>query len=390
MPLGRVGAQHDAQLSHDGRRMGVVPLHVADDGPDPAAGQRNDVVPVAPDVPAQPGRAVPDGDLRPRHVRDPARQHGLLEALGEVVLLLVQHGPLQALRDGAAERDQQIAFVAGEAVLVAVEQAERADGAGLGDQWQIGGRGDAEVADVGPQDRVRGGEVGGGLDEAGRERAHHLAHRVLLVRPGVAGAGHERVLRAVGHQMDASGLHQSHDQAGRTEMRQALGVLEHLDDVPDGAGVGQRRRGAVHQAGASAPLQVQLLAGGGVGQLLGRVADDADDAVRAAGPVPPDEALGVGPAETAVAPFDPEVGAVVALPALERLRDHGVQPHALVRRHPLPERLRPVVVLLGPQVEHVERGPVHVHEATVEIPVEAAHTVQGEAEIRVGGPVVRE
>ena len=52
VPLGRVGAQHDAQLAHDGGGVGVVALDVADDGADPAAGQRDHVVPVAADVPA--------------------------------------------------------------------------------------------------------------------------------------------------------------------------------------------------------------------------------------------------------------------------------------------------------------------------------------------------
>lgn len=97
--------------------MGVVPLDVPDDGADPAAGQRDQVVPVAADVPAEAGRAVADGYLRPGHGRDPARQHRLLESLGEVVLLLVEHRALETLGDRGAERHQQIAFVGGEAPL---------------------------------------------------------------------------------------------------------------------------------------------------------------------------------------------------------------------------------------------------------------------------------
>ena len=53
VPLGGVGAQHDAQLAHDGGGVRVVALDVADDGADPAAGQRDHVVPVAADVPAE-------------------------------------------------------------------------------------------------------------------------------------------------------------------------------------------------------------------------------------------------------------------------------------------------------------------------------------------------
>lgn len=137
-------------------------------------------------------------------------------------------------------------------------------------------------------------------------------------------------------------------------------------------------------------LLVQLAPGGGVGQFLGGVADDPDDAARAAGAVPADEALGVGPAQGAVAPMDPEVRAVVGSPALQGVRDQPVQTLGLVRRHPRRQRGRPVVVLVRGQVEHVEGGAVHVHETGVKIPVEAAHTVQGEAEVRVGGPVVGE
>ncbi|SCG04146.1 hypothetical protein GA0115255_118782 [Streptomyces sp. Ncost-T6T-2b] len=333
MPLGGVRAEHDPELAHDGGGVGVVPLDVPDDGADPAAGQRDQVVPVSADVPAEAGGAVADGDLSPGHGRDPARQHGLLEALGEVVLLFVEHRALEALGDRRAERHQQIAFVGGEAALVPVEQAERADRAGLGDQRHVGGGGDPEVADVGPQDRVGGGEVLGGLDEARGQCADHFAHRVLLVHPGVPGAGDVRAFGAVGHQVDAAGLQQAHDETGGPEVGEALGVLEDGDDVLDRTGVGQGGGGALDEAGALATLLVQFAPGGGVGQFLGGVADDPDDAARASGPVPADEALGVGPAQGAVAPLDAEVRAVVGAPALQGVRDHPVQALGLVRRN---------------------------------------------------------
>ncbi|CAM5738538.1 hypothetical protein SAFG77S_02993 [Streptomyces afghaniensis] len=146
VPLGGVGAQHDAQLAHDGRRVRVVALDVADDGADPAAGQRDQVVPVAADVPADGaadgGGAVADGDVGPGHARDGPGQHGLLEALRQVHLLLVEHGPLQALRDAAAEGDEDVALLGGEAAPVAVEQPDGADRPCLDDERQIGGRGD--------------------------------------------------------------------------------------------------------------------------------------------------------------------------------------------------------------------------------------------------------
>lgn len=137
-------------------------------------------------------------------------------------------------------------------------------------------------------------------------------------------------------------------------------------------------------------LLVDGPAGGGLGQFLRGVTDDPDDAAGPPGAVTADEPLGVGPGQGAVALHPAEVRAVVAAAALERLRDHGVEPGRLIGGHAPGEPRRVPVVFVGAQVEHFERGLVHVHEAAVQIPVEAAHSVQGEAEVRVGGPVVRE
>lgn len=167
VPFGRVGAQDDAQLSHDGRRVRVVPLNVSDDRTDPAAGEGDDVVPVPADVPADPCGSITHRDLRAGHCGDPARQHGLLEPFGEIVFLVVEDRALDALRNAAAQRDQDIAILGAEAGAVAVEQAERTDRTGLGDERQIGRRYDAESFEVRPEDRVGLGEVGLGLDEAG-------------------------------------------------------------------------------------------------------------------------------------------------------------------------------------------------------------------------------
>ncbi|GAA3074740.1 hypothetical protein GCM10020000_69710 [Streptomyces olivoverticillatus] len=160
--LGGVGPQHDAQLAHDGGGMGVVALDVADDGADAAAGQRDHVVPVAADVPAHPGGAVADGDLGAGDVGDAARQHGLLQALGEVVLLVEEHGAGDALGEAGAQGDEEVPLLLGEAARVPVEQAEGTDGAGVGDQGEVGGGADADVPDALPQPGVGGGELPGG------------------------------------------------------------------------------------------------------------------------------------------------------------------------------------------------------------------------------------
>ena len=113
--------------------------------------------------------------------------------------------------------------------------------------------------------------------------------------------------------------------------------------------------------------------GGGLGEFLGGVADDADDAQRAAGLVAAHEALGVGPAQAAVPAADAEVHAVVDAAVLQRLRDERVQPEGLGGRHPGGQRVGPVVVLVGAQVEDAERGLVHVQETGGQVPVETAH-----------------
>ncbi|CAM5674471.1 hypothetical protein STENM36S_03294 [Streptomyces tendae] len=70
-----------------------------------------------------------------------------------------------------------------------------------------------------------------------------------------------------------------------------------------------------------------------VGHLLGGVADDADDPAGAAGLVPADVALGVGPAQGAVAAAQPEVGAVGLAAVLHGPGDDGAHAAALRRGH---------------------------------------------------------
>lgn len=276
---------------------------------------------------------------------------------------------------------------------VAVEQAHRADGPGLDDERQIGGRGDVQVGDVRPQDRVALGELLRRFDEAGAEGPHGLAHRVGLVDPGDAGAGHEAVRGPFGDQADAPGLDQAHDQAGGAQVNEAVGVLQDVDDVLDGAGVGEGGRGEFDDAGL---LPAGLVPGGlveaglALAEFPGGVPDDADDAAGPSGVVAPDVALGVGPAQGAVAAAHAEVGAVVLAAVLQCLGDRGVQAPRLAGRDPLGERLGAVVVLVEAHVEDVVGLGVHLHQAGVKIPVETAHPVEREDRVRVGGPVVRE
>ena len=87
-------------------------------------------------------------------------------------------------------------------------------------------------------------------------------------------------------------------------------------------------------------------------ELLGGVADDADDAVGAARRVAPDVALGVGPAQGAVAAADAEVGAVVLAAVLQGLRDQRRRAGRLSAAAPAAASVSGrAVVLVGRHVE---------------------------------------
>lgn len=172
-------------------------------------------------------------------------------------------------------------------------------------------------------------------------------------------------------------------------MSQRLVVLEYGDDIVHRGGAGQQSGGPVDHPGQSAPPLVHLAPEGGLGQFLFGGPYDADDP---AGPprLVPDVRLGAGPVQRSVAVPDPEVRAVGGQSLLERPRDQALQPRRLVVRHQIEKGLRIAVELLGAQAEDLEGGPVEMHQPAVEIPVEAAHTVQRQAQIRMGGPVVRQ
>src|SRR5207247_2358025 len=72
---------------------------VADDEPEPPAGQRDRVVPVAPHLRAVPARMEVRGQREPRDVGEPGGQEVALERRGDVVLALVDAHALQHERD---------------------------------------------------------------------------------------------------------------------------------------------------------------------------------------------------------------------------------------------------------------------------------------------------
>ncbi len=157
--------------------------------------------------------------------------------------------------------------------------------------------------------------------------------------------------------------------------------------------MGERGHGGLGDVRLPAPGAVPgglFAAGPAVAQLLGGVADDADDPAGPAGVVAADVALGVGPAQPAVAAADAEVGAVDLAALLQRPADHLVQTGDVRRVQPGAQGLDAVVVLVGAQVEQLVGLGVHLEEAGVQVPVEAAHAVERQDRVRAVGPVVRE
>ncbi|CAM5453848.1 hypothetical protein SAVIM40S_01224 [Streptomyces avidinii] len=382
-----VGTHHDAQLPHDGRRVRVVALDVADHHPDPAVAERDHVVPVAADVPPHPGGAVPHGDQGPRHLRDPAGQHGPLESLGKVVLLFEEHGALEALRDTAAECHQQVPLLGGEIAVPRVEEPERPDGPPLGDQRQVDAAADGQGLDVRPQLRVAPLELPARHEEDRLHGAYGLAHGQSRIDPGVLDLRHVRAQLPLRDQVDAPAVDDAQHHADRAEVPEGLRVLEDVGHVVHGAGVGEDGGGPLDDVGhPAAPLDL-LPGGAGLAGVVGGVAEDPDHAVRATARVPQDVPLDVGPGCRAVAPAAADVGPVVAPAVLDRLRDPGVEPCLLTGHEASPEPGGRAVELVRGQVQDLQGGGIEIHPPVVEVPVECAHAVEREAGVRPRRPV---
>ncbi len=105
-PGGGVGADGRAHLPHQSGGGHVVPLHVADDGGDLGVAEPDQVVEVAADVHARGGRHISGRHVQAGQVGECARQQARLQALGELVLDVVETGALERLRDQPGEGDQ--------------------------------------------------------------------------------------------------------------------------------------------------------------------------------------------------------------------------------------------------------------------------------------------
>ncbi len=112
------------QLAHDGRRRHGVAHHVADDQRDPAARQRDGVVPVAAHPGGLGGRQVAGGQAYAGAARQVLREHRALQLVGDVRLPPVQHRFVDA--QGAVRGElgghQEVVGLEGDALRAAQEQ----------------------------------------------------------------------------------------------------------------------------------------------------------------------------------------------------------------------------------------------------------------------------
>ncbi|GGY29509.1 hypothetical protein GCM10010342_15550 [Streptomyces anulatus] len=107
----RQGLRRRPELAHDRRRGHGVAHHIADDQRDPAAGQRDRVIPVAADTGRLGRREVARGEPDAGGLGERVGQHRALQLVGDVGLAPVQHGLVDAERGVRRQlcRDQQIA-----------------------------------------------------------------------------------------------------------------------------------------------------------------------------------------------------------------------------------------------------------------------------------------
>ncbi len=150
-----------------------MPHDVADDEGDLAAGERDDVVPVASHVHALSGGEVAGGGRARGQAGEDLGEEAALEFAGAGVLGVVEPGPLQGLGDERADGRQEGAFLVGEAPWTVEGQDTHSEGVSGRRQRQdrprllVGALGA-----VGQRGRVRGHLLYRGQEQgsAGRDR----------------------------------------------------------------------------------------------------------------------------------------------------------------------------------------------------------------------------
>ncbi len=240
---GRVRVHGGADLPHQGRRVHVVALHVADRDGGRVLVQPDHVVEVAADAQPPGGREVAGGDVQTGHPGERVGQQRGLQPVGEVVLGVVEPGAVQCLPHQSRQRREGGPFPRREDVGPPVGEEEGPDGAARGDQRQHGPGGHSVL--------VRHGRVGLAQfpvrrPEPGNPRGHHVG------AGNGRGQGHAvevleelRPVTALPDDLQVAVLGDHHHHALRTQRGHQLvgGLLDHVRHA-DGLGQG---RGQVHQ-----------------------------------------------------------------------------------------------------------------------------------------------
>ena len=219
MPVCGVGAHGGPQLGHDRRRLDTVTHDVADRDPDAAAGEREDVVPVAAEAAAGGGQ-VAGGRLDAEAVADLHRQQPPLQHLGDATLL-VEPGVLEGEGGAVGGELEEIVLVGGEFAWGEAADVQDADD-GAFDEQRDAEQGldallaqdrveDVGVVDVGDGDRAAlGGDAPG---EAAADRDPYALFDLFL--DALGGARVQRVALQ----------HQDRHRVGREDVRHALQQL---------------------------------------------------------------------------------------------------------------------------------------------------------------------
>ncbi len=193
---------------------------------------------------------------------------------------------------------------------------------------------------------------------------------------------------AQGDDVQRGVLHEPQDEAVRTEPGQAARTGERGRHVVHGHRARHRTRCAFNDIRLALPPFFQIEDEGRMGDLRRRVPDDPHDPVGPPVPRPQDARLDVGPLRGAVVERHGEVDAVGVAAAGDGLVDRDVEPGPFRGLQVLQQAARPRVVRRRIHAEHHQPGFVDVQGPGVQIPVEAAGPVHGEAFRRPDLPVV--
>ena len=123
----RIGTERAPLAAHHGGRRRTPAAHIADAEHDRAVGAEDGVVPVAADVDAGATGGVFAGEAQPRRGRKLGRKQALLQAEGDLVLVLEGQRPLERLRGLGGERAEELPFARRETAALG-QQADPAGG----------------------------------------------------------------------------------------------------------------------------------------------------------------------------------------------------------------------------------------------------------------------